>query len=191
MIGGLIVLLCVAAGQKKALDGRMRPPGPQNHPLSRVTAARALGPEAFGDKNAVLFNMSGEAMFSYFLRNSAQLCPMRGLPFPESLPRLQKAIGADWTYRYYLYFPDDQEWLFTLLKTNCPGKLLSVPAPRPKGRVEMQPMAVLFDISSLHLPPDQRKPLDEATLARQKRNDFVPWDPPGFLERWVKLVTGG
>jgi hypothetical protein len=210
LVAGVLVLVCVGLGQKHALDRRLRPPasrellppaviaeglGPDLSAAinagvnNSVVVARAIGPDAFGANSGVLFNSIPEAMLSYFLRSSAQLCPMRGLPFPESLPRLQKGVGNGGTYKYYLYFLDNQKWLFDLLRENCRGKELSLEL----GGGKVAPLGVYcFDISPLNLAPDQRPPLDKEMRERQTkgRGEFEPWIVPGFAERFMNMLIG-
>jgi hypothetical protein len=211
-LGGLLVLIVAGHGQWKTVRERAAAKPLMGWP---VPIARALGPEAFGEKNGVLFNLPPEAKIGYFLRNCAQLCQMRqtpsgppefarpdslrGKPFVESFPLLREMVGADWTYRYYLFLhmSGDQEELFHLLKTTCRGEVLMVEDSSGgfsplEGRYRSGEVAwqiVRFDVAPLCQPASSRPALPQDVLERQLQNQFTPWIVPGFTARLNALMA--
>jgi hypothetical protein len=183
-VGGVLIAVMAYGGQE-GVRARLapRPPG-----LSLVGVAEALGRvPCVPDKSAILFNATPEAHLAYFVRHYATLCPMRGLPFPDSLPHLQRCLPEGWNYSSYLYVLDDQEWLFKLLRENCPGKVLTI-----RGG-QLLPI-FLFDIRPLLVPTERRQPLAPARLAAQTGDRLEAWErwsPPGLDDELTKIAAGG
>ncbi|HUT56553.1 MAG TPA: glycosyltransferase family 39 protein [Phycisphaerae bacterium] len=182
MAAGALVLLAMVYGNYSAVGARLRdkPPSPFMQTLE------ALGPAAFPERSAALFNITPEAHLAYFLRDYSTLCPRRELEFPGDLRRLNRCLPEGWSYSSYLYFVDDQRWLFELLATHCRGRVLEYDAG--EGRVQRFPI-VLFDISPLLAPLDKRRLLPPDVAEAQKAGRFPPWHPPGFDKRFRQALT--
>jgi hypothetical protein len=106
--------------------------------------------------------------------------PVPPIPFPDSLAVLQKHLPPDWPIRYYVFASWGDPSPYRLLVNTCPGRRLNLPWQGAS--------IVLFDISSLHLPAEQRPPLDPEVAARQLRGDFPEWQIPGFRERLAEAL---
>lgn len=148
-----------------------------------ATIAEAIGPDAFPPKVGV-FSNAGTIQYSYYVRRPWWLVPnmepVPPIPFPESLAVLQKHLPPDWLIRYYFFASWSDPSPYRLLVNTCPGRRLTLPWQGAS--------IVLFDISSLHLPPEQRPPLDPQVVARQLRGDFPEWRIPGFQERLAEAL---
>jgi hypothetical protein len=96
------------------------------------------------------------------------------------LPALQGHLAPGWQIRYYLFATWGDRSPFAALAAACPGRKLALPGT--------QNFLVLFDISSLHLPPEKRPPLDPQVRAGQRRGEFPDWQIPGFGQRWARLT---
>jgi len=143
--------------------------------------AEAIGPDALPPRVGVLFN-APSVQFAYYLRRPLwkvpNMEPVPPVPFPDSLPVLQKHLPPDWPIRYYLYASWGDPGPFELLTSTCPGRM-HVFSPRVG--------VILFDISALHLPPEKRAPLDPGLKARQLQGQFPTWEIPGIQERMSRL----
>jgi hypothetical protein len=188
LLAGGVVAVVMAYDGYKAVDRQLTP---RVTGLNDVTVAETLGRlSSVPPKSAILFNITPEAHLAYFFRNYATLCPMRGLPFPDALPALDRCLPVGWEYSSYVFFyiPISEtdcadKPVFDLLRTTCPGKALPLQAMPGK------PAAYLFDIHELNLPPEQRKALDPAVREAQLQGIYPTWDVPGFQEELRKIAS--
>ena len=149
----------------------------------RAVLAEAIGPDAFPPRVGVLTN-DGTIPVAYFIRRPWWCVPnpepVPPILFPDSIGELQKHLPPGWPIRYYLYVSWGAPSPFQLLASTCPGRKLLLPWP--------EAFVVLFDIRGLHLPPQQRPPLDPEIKVRQLRGQFPDWEIPGFRERLARLL---
>jgi hypothetical protein len=144
--------------------------------------AEALGPDALPPRVGVLFN-APSVQFAYYLRRPLwkvpNMEPVPPVPFPDSLPVLQKHLPPDWPIQYYLYASWGDPSAYNLLVATCPGRI-HVFSP--------QVAVILFDISALHQPPEKRAPLDPELKDHQLKGQFRTWEIPGIQERMARLA---
>lgn len=144
--------------------------------------AEAIGPDALPPRVGVLSN-APPIQFAYYLRRPfwrvPNVEPVPPVPFPDSLPMLQKHLPPDWPIQYYLFASWGDQTPFKMLAGTCPGRI-HVFSP--------QAQVVLFDISALHLPPEKRVPLDPQVRERQLQGTFPTWEIPGIQERMTRLA---
>jgi len=145
----------------------------------------AMGDTAFPPDAAVLTNSSADAQLAYFIRRPVWRCPIPELPLdPGSLASLQKRLSDDWRIAYYILSKTNNRELFETLASTCPGRGVGFQAGRTRHVV------IVFEISRLVVPPDQRRPLQPDVRQHQLDNRFPQWDPPGFHERLRQMGIG-
>jgi hypothetical protein len=174
-----LVMVVVLFGQVQTLL-----PASKGQSDGLAILAEAIGPDAFPPRVGILSNAGFPAQCGYFLRRPWWLVPNNDaippVPFPDALPKLQRHLAPDWQIQYYLFATWGDRSPFATLAAACPGRKLALPGGRD--------FLVLFDISSLHLPPGKRPPLDPQVREGQLRGDFPDWQIPGFGERWANLT---
>ena len=180
-------LLVIAYGQYSGIKSRLARKGT----LPTSAMAEAIGGDVLPENAAVAFSTAAEAHFAYFVDRPAWRCPKVGLPFPESLPQLVKATPPGYELKYYVFFaPPSEETIdaYRLLAANCPGKMALVPyLHSPKRAI------ILFDISELLKPPEQRNALAPDLADQQLRGGYPIWDIPdleGRIRRAYENQTG-
>ncbi|HUW82591.1 MAG TPA: glycosyltransferase family 39 protein [Phycisphaerae bacterium] len=149
--------------------------------LPTTVMAEALGKaDILPDNVAVVFNTAVAAQFAYYIERPAWRCPSQGVQFPDALPELRKHVPERCELKYYVFFgPPGQQYMdvFQYLASRCPGRLIQVPGLRNPQRY-----IILFDITELHRPPQERRPLDPRVKEAQLRGGFTPWDIPNFAQ---------
>jgi len=149
--------------------------------LPTTVMAEALGKaDVLPDNVAVVFNTAVAAQFAYYIERPAWRCPSQGVLFPDALPEFRKHVPEGHELKYYVFFgPPGQQYrdVFQYLASRCPGKLIQVPGLRNPQRY-----IILFDITELHKPPEQRRPLASSVKEAQLRGGFTPWDIPYFAQ---------
>ncbi len=174
----ILAAVAILPAQIKVLKAKYN-----RRPLVTSVMSEALGPDALPRNVGVLFNTMASAHFKYFIRRPAWPCPSDDTPFPESIPRLRKHLPEGMELKYYVFYgPPSKSTVdvFNYLRERCPGKTIMV----PKGYENRKRYIVLFDISELHKPENQRKPLSPRIAKAQLDGLFAKWDVPGFTERF-------
>jgi len=169
-----IALVVLTGGQAQTISQRL-----EEWKFGFGHILEAIGPDALPPKAAVVSNMGLEPHVAYFLNRPFWRVPRYDHVFPDSIPSFRKHLPDDWTLNDYLFVGNPQMEPFRFLASNYPGRRLSVPG--------MRIMIVLFDISQLHLPPDQRTPLPQTQRENQLRGLFPEWEIPGFRKRLQNL----
>ena len=169
---GVAALLALIGGEVQSIGWRLsdRKPG-----LSDIL--EALGPNALPPHTAALHN-AYTADFGYFLQRPAWHAPLPNRPFPACVTDLQRRLPADWPLQYYVFLPgtNDPDTL-RVLAENCVGRRLRAP------------QVLLFDISPLQRPENERPPLPPDVHARQLRGEYPEWQVPGFEERLAQITA--
>ena len=169
---GVAALLALIGGEVQSINWRLsnRRPG-----LSNILAA--LGPNALPPHTAALHN-AWSADFAYFLQRPAWQAPRPHRPFPACVTDLQRHLPPDWPLQYYVLFPwADSLETRRVLAENCLGRRLR------------RSQVLLFDISPLHQPENERTPLPPDVRARQLRGEYPEWQVPGFEERLAQMTA--
>jgi len=172
-----LVLLVFVGGQARTITTRLDEWKP-----SFGGIIEAIGPDALPEKAAIVSNIGLEPHMGYFLQRPFCRAPRYDRSFPECLPEFRTHLPEDWTLNHYVFAGNRKSEPFMLLASTCPGRRLSV-----AGMTNT--MIVLFDISQLHLPPDQRKTLPSAQREKQLRSMFEEWVIPGFNERLKSIYA--
>ncbi len=178
-IGALVIIHGQVQGLRRCLTA--------HNMLPSAVISEALGPDALPRNVGILFNTGASAQLKYYIRRPAWYHPSFTKPFHGTMPELAKHLPEGWKLKYYLFYgpPAGREKTetFEFLVENCPGKLLRIPG---FGRPER--FVILFDISELNRPPEQRRPLDPKVRERQRNHMYPRWYVPGFARRMERAV---
>ena len=175
--GAALGILAIIYGQIQTIRPRLSGDGI----LPASIMSEALGPHELPRNVGLLFNTAASAQFKYFIRRPAWRSPSMDIPFPESITELSKHLPPDWPLKYYVFYaPSSQESakVLSYLSERCPGNALMVPRFD-----ELQRFIILFDISELQLPPEQRKGLDPERKKIQLTGSFPIGNIPNFTQR--------
>ncbi len=175
----LIVVVGQASSVLTSLHQASNPP-PQLYHLFE-----AMGDTAFPSDAAVLTNSNADSQLAYFIRRPVWRCPTPELRLDSgSLASLQKRLSDDWRIAYYILCKTNKRELFETLASTCPGRGVGFETGWTRHVV------MVFDISRLVVPPDQRPPLRPDMREHQLNNRFPQWDPPDFHERLRQMGFG-
>jgi len=143
----------------------------------------ALGPDAFDPKVGVLTNTYADCQLAYFIRRPVWRSPDVLYPFPESVTTLQSRLPPDWRIGYYVFDTRGDMEAYPFLARTCVGHKVTIPGSKSPHYL------IVFDITPLHLPEDQRPKLDPAIQQKQANGDYPDWNLPGFYQRLTTVLT--
>jgi len=181
-------LLAVVYGQYTTISSRLSSKGA----LPTSVMAEAIGSDILPNNVGVMFNTAAEAQFRYFIRRPAWRSLYLPNPFPESVKACQRYLPTGWLLKYYVLFApfdSDTRDTYQYMVRNCPGQIAAV-----DGFENPKRYMLLFDMSELHKPPDERKGLSAEVRDNQLRGVFAPWtipDLPGRIQRAWHNQAGG